>query len=125
MAKKMGRPKIVWTDKEYSSIEYMAIIHCTGEEMAGVMGVDYDTLNRLVKQRYGKTFSEWYKSASSNGNMSLRRLQWKSAEGGNVTMQIFLGKQWLGQKEQLDTNISGDGMLQNILGYMKDRKENE
>lgn len=125
MAKKMGRPKIVWTDKEYSSIEYMAIIHCTGEEMAGVMGVDYDTLNRLVKQRYGKTFSDWYKSASSNGNMSLRRLQWKSAEGGNVTMQIFLGKQWLGQKEQLDTNISGDGMLQDILGYMKDRKENE
>lgn len=118
---KMGRPRIVWGEKEYSSIEYMAIIHCTGEEMAGVMGVDYDTLNRLVKQRYKKGFSEWYKEASSNGNMSLRRLQWKSAEAGNVTMQIFLGKQWLGQKEQIDTNVSGDGMIKDILEYMEEK----
>ena len=27
-------------------------------------------------------------------------MQWKSAENGNVTMQIWLGKQVLGQSEQ-------------------------
>jgi hypothetical protein len=40
--------------------------------------------------------------------MSLRRLQWKSAEAGNTTMQIFLGKQWLDQTEKTDDNISVD-----------------
>jgi hypothetical protein len=31
--------------------------------------------------------------------MRLRQLQWQSAEKGNVTMQIFLGKQMLGQTD--------------------------
>lgn len=121
--KNNGRPKIEFTEKQWASIEYMAIIHCTGEEMAGVMGVDYDTLCSRVKERYNvDSFSDWYKNASAKGNMSLRRCQWKSAENGNVTMQIFLGKQWLGQKEQIDTNVSGNGMLDGILEYMKNNE---
>jgi len=32
----------------------------------------------------------------------LRQLQWKSAEKGNVTMQIFLGKNILGQKDRIE-----------------------
>jgi len=31
--------------------------------------------------------------------MRLRQLQWQSAEKGNVTMQIFLGKNMLGQMD--------------------------
>ena len=34
--------------------------------------------------------------------MRLRQLQWKSAEQGNVTMQIFLGKNILGQQDKLE-----------------------
>ena len=33
--------------------------------------------------------------------MSLRRTQFKIAEGGNATMAIFLGKQYLGQKDTI------------------------
>lgn len=106
MAKKTGRPKIEFTDKEWNSLDYMAIIHCTGEEMAGVLGVDYDTLNSRIKEKYNESFSDWYKKASSKGNMSLRRCQWKSAEGGNATMQIFLGKQWLGQTDKVESTTS-------------------
>jgi hypothetical protein len=32
--------------------------------------------------------------------MSIRRQQYKSAEGGNVTMQIWLGKQYLNQRDR-------------------------
>ena len=35
--------------------------------------------------------------------IKLRKLQWKSAEKGNVTMQIFLGKNILGQQDRLET----------------------
>ena len=34
--------------------------------------------------------------------MRLRQLQWKSAESGNVTMQIFLGKNILGQQDKIE-----------------------
>lgn len=97
-----GRPRKEFTDKEWKSIDYMAIIHCTGEEIAGVMGVDFDTLSARIKEKYGvESFSAWYKMKSASGNMSLRREQWKLAERGNSTMLIWLGKQWLGQEEKI------------------------
>ena len=32
-------------------------------------------------------------------------MQWKSAESGNVTMQIFLGKNMLGQSDNPNENV--------------------
>lgn len=102
----MGRKKIILTEKEFSGVEYMAKIHCTGEEIAGVLGIDYDTLNRNIKEKYKMGISEFLKKHSASGNMSLRRAQWNSAENGNVTMQIFLGKQWLGQTDKVETSFN-------------------
>lgn len=111
----MSRQKIVWGDKEYASVEYMAIIHCTQKEIAGVMGVDEDTLNRLLKVRYGtKSFSEWYEKYSSQGKMSLRRAQYKAAEAGNVSMLIWLGKQYLGQREVVEQTVTGASTVELI-----------
>jgi len=42
-----------------------------------------------------------------NGRSSLRRLQWKSATNGNITMQIWLGKQYLGQRDMHSAELSG------------------
>lgn len=120
----MGRPKKNLSQKEWDGVKYMAMIHCTGEEIAGVMQMDYDTLNRNCKEKYGYPISEYIKRNQSNGKMSLRRMQWKSAEKGNVTMQIFLGKQWLGQKEQQDIQVShNDDTIAEMEQYFKMRKE--
>ncbi len=35
--------------------------------------------------------------------MRLRQLQWNSAERGNIVMQIFLGKNLLGQTDKIET----------------------
>jgi hypothetical protein len=35
--------------------------------------------------------------------LRLRQLQWQSASKGNVTMQIFLGKNMLGQQDKIET----------------------
>jgi hypothetical protein len=40
--------------------------------------------------------------------MSLRRLQWNNAKKGNVTMQIFIGKQYLGQSDKVEA-VAPDG----------------
>ena len=102
----MGRPKKTLTKKEWASVDYMCMIHCTGEEIAGVMGMDYDTLNRICKEDRQMSISEYIKNHQTNGKMSLRRAQWKLAESGNATMQIWLGKQWLGQSDKIETTIT-------------------
>lgn len=115
----MGRPKIEFNDKQFASIDYMATIHCTGEEIAGVMGVDYDTLNRIMKDKYGVTIAEYLRNVNCKGNMSLRRAQWKSAEAGNVSMQIWLGKQWLGQSDNVVITQSDESIQKEIEALME------
>ena len=81
--------------------ENLCNLWCTLTEIAEFFNVSEDTLESWCKDVYQDTFSEVYKRKNSKGKIALRRLQMKSAEKGNVTMQIWLGKQHLGQKEKL------------------------
>lgn len=122
----MGRPKKNISKEQWASIDYMCMIHCTGEEIAGVLGMDYDTLNRNCKETKGMYISEYIKQHQNGGKMSLRRAQWKSAENGNVTMQIWLGKQWLGQTEKQEVAISTqDDESINAMQRFFESKKNE
>jgi hypothetical protein len=49
-----------------------------------------------------KRFSEIITKARASRKVKLREMQWKSAEKGNVTMQIWLGKQELGQSDKVE-----------------------
>ena len=88
--------------------EKLCNLWCTLTEIAEFFGVSEDTLEDWCKDTYQETFSETYKKKNSKGKIALRRWQMKSAEKGNVTMQIWLGKQYLGQKEKEEINLSGD-----------------
>lgn len=50
------------------------------------------------------------------GKRSLRRMQWKSAKGGNATMQIWLGKQLLGQTDKQDITSGGESLVKVLRG---------
>lgn len=114
-------------EKQWKSVDKMCEIHCTGEEIASVLDMDYDTLNRNCKEQKGMAISEYIKQHQNEGKMSLRRAQWKSAEGGNVTMQIWLGKQWLGQRDQQEVTISErtDETIKKMDEYFKSDKDKE
>lgn len=94
-----GRPKI---KLDYNLIEKLAYIQCTQEEIAKILGVSVDTLQR------DDEFCGIYKKGIESGKSSLRRLQWKAAETGNSTMLVWLGKQYLGQrdKQEIDMNAN-------------------
>ncbi len=93
--KPAGRPikPVDWT-----LFEDLCSLQCTQEEMADVMHCDQDTLRAKVKKNYGEDYSVIYKRFSSPGKISLRRYQFRQAER-NATMSIWLGKQWLDQKD--------------------------
>ena len=92
---KTGRPKKKINAKV---VETLASIQCTNEEIAQVCECSSDTLTRR--------FAESIKKGKNVGKSSLRRLQWEKAKAGNTTMQIWLGKQVLGQRDRIE-NIEG------------------
>jgi len=97
--RKVGRPKV---KINYDKLSAMVGLQATGEECSNELGIDYDTLNAALKRDGHVNFSEYFKKGSSKGKISLRRAQFRSAlEGANVTMQIWLGKQYLGQTDKV------------------------
>lgn len=104
---KIGRPR---KDFDIEQFEELCRIQCTEIEIAAVMKISVDTLERRVKEIYDSNFAEVFAEKREGGKTSLRRAQWKSAiEGNNTAMQIFLGKNMLGQadKQEIDQNTSG------------------
>lgn len=83
-----------------TQFESLCAIQCTESEICDVLGVTDKTLNAWCKRTYKMNFSEIFRLKRSKGKASLRRLQYKEAEKGNVTMLIWLGKQWLDQAEK-------------------------
>lgn len=106
------------------TFEKLCGMWCTLIEIADFFGVSEDTVESWCKDVYGERFSDVYKKRSSQGNVSLRRWQLKSAEKGNVTMQIWLGKQHLGQKERVEVETdSSNGILKELSEALKNVKK--
>ena len=107
--------------------ENLCGLQCTLLEICDFFDVEDDTLNSWCKKTYGTTFSEVFKLKRGKGQISLRRMQWKLAEK-NPTMAIFLGKQYLGQKDKIE--YSDDGMksinenINNIANLLNNPKPN-
>jgi hypothetical protein len=96
----MARPRKVI---DYPSAEKLAYLQCTVSEIAEFLGVSTRTLERNAQ------FCRIHKKGLESGKSSLRRLQWKAAEGGNTTMLIWLGKQYLGQRDRQEVTGEGGG----------------
>ena len=92
-----GRPK---KEIDKKIFENLCGLQFTLEEIAGVFDCSADTIERWCKREYGETFAETYKKHSAKGKMSLRRIQFKLAEK-SAAMAIFLGKNYLGQKDNI------------------------
>ena len=92
-----GRPR---KEVDYKSLENLCAIQCSGEECASFLDMDYETLNRILKRDKHGGFKEYFALKGGKGKISLRRAQYQLAvEKKNPTMLIWLGKQYLGQKE--------------------------
>lgn len=97
------------TEKPFDKRQFEALcrIHCTEKEICDILGFKtHDTLNTKLKAEYGDTFENVLPLFASQGKASLRRMQWKGAEEGSIAMQIWLGKQMLGQadKQEIETS---------------------
>ena len=108
----MPRPRKEIEQKQFESL---CGLQCTKEEICGFFEVTDKTLETWCKRTYKMGFSEVFRQKRGIGKISLRRHQWRLA-GKNANMAIWLGKQYLGQKDQPDDRSSKEN---NLLEQMK------
>ncbi len=141
-----NQPEIDQNDSQHKIIisweefEKLCSIQATEIEIAEWFGCTVETIKHKVKEHYKLTFFQVHKKKASKGKISLRRLQYQSAAGEmtedgkdylrapNITMQIWLGKQWLSQSDKSELTGAGGGpvevveIVHNIT--MKNKKKN-
>lgn len=121
---KGGRP-LKKIDKR--NFEKLCEFQCTLFEICDFFDTTDKTLNSWCKRNYGAGFSETYEKKRVKGKISLRRTQFRLAEK-NAAMAIFLGKQYLGQKDNPNQqneekiNKEVDGLSESIKELVKEDK---
>lgn len=96
-----GRPR---EELDLKVLEGLGRILATWDEMAAALCVGRTTIARRLKE---PMYREAYERGKAIGLISLRRAQFRKALRGNATMQIWLGKQYLGQKQRPDLGSGG------------------
>ena len=96
---------------DWEQVDKLCALQCSQEEILAFLGgIDHKTLQKAIRREFGINYSQYYKEKSSQGLISLRRMQFTTAQKGNATMQIWLGKQLLNQRDKHDLT-SSDGSM--------------
>lgn len=97
--------------------ESLCGLQCDINEIASCLECDNKTLENWCKREYGKNFSEVFEEKKARGKISLRRTQWKLAEK-SPAMAIFLGKNYLGQRDEQNVEIKGEIGITSLADLM-------
>jgi hypothetical protein len=79
-------------------LERLSALQCTNEEIAFWFGVTTRTIER---RREDPKLAEVMERGKAKGPISVRRMQMKLLEQGNATFGMWLGKQILGQTDEV------------------------
>lgn len=108
----MARPLKEIDKKQF---ENLCGLQCTKEEICSFFDLTDKTLESWCKREYGLGFSEVFRQKRGKGKISLRRAQFRLAEK-NANMAIWLGKQYLDQKDRIeDGNKDALAKLDEVL----------
>jgi hypothetical protein len=102
-----GRPP---AEIDWKKVDQYLQAQCNGTNIAGIFGIHPQTLYDKVVERYKdqyhiSNFTEYQKIKRAEGLELLRAKQFDMMMAGNTTMAIWLGKQLLGQKDQVETTL--------------------
>lgn len=112
--KKMGRPKFIIDDKMFDTAIQLPLIK---SDICSLVGnCSEDTLERYCKQRFGLRFAELQEQKRQNFRKNILGKQYELAMKGDRVMLIWIGKQYLGQKDKQE--ISGDAEQPLTISYL-------
>ena len=118
----MARPR---KEIDAEQFEKLCALQCTLAEIASWFKCSEDTIENWCKREYEMSFSDAFKVYSADGKISLRRFQFKQAEK-SYAMAIWLGKQWLGQRDHIEVASPGtESAIENIARQILGGKKEE
>ena len=110
MAEKRGpKPKV--NKREF---EKLCALQCTLNEFCCYFDCNETTIERFCHAEYGMKFAEIFRIKRGTGQISLRRTQFQLAEK-NAAMAIFLGKQYLGQRDSFPEEQQDSKALEALI----------
>ena len=88
---------------DFDQLNKLLNLQCTEEECASFFSISKNTLKARIREAGYDSFLSYAEPHRAMGKISLRRHQWRSAEKGVWQMQKFLGTQWLGQSDKVES----------------------
>jgi hypothetical protein len=98
-----GRPR---SDIDWDKVDKFLQAQCDGVSIAGILGIAPLTLYRACQREYNVNFDTYSATKKAEGKELLRANQFKLAMDGNTAMNIWLGKQLLNQRDQIEQRIT-------------------
>ena len=110
---------------DWKLVDKLLQAHCPGTEIAASFDLHPNTFYDRVEKEFGCGFTEYSQQKKKKGKNNLRLAQLKNALEGNTSMQIWLGKNWLAQKDEPREDKEFDGNLSNLLQLLQQIKNPE
>jgi hypothetical protein len=101
----MARPK---ANIDWNIVNKYLQAQCDGVGIAGLIGIHPNVLYAACKEFNKLSFSDYSQQKKGEGKELLRAKQFQVAMEGDKTMLVWLGKQYLDQKDksEIDANIN-------------------
>lgn len=115
--RRKAKPKMVEIDKE--EFEKLCELQCTEKEIAAFFGVSTAGVGKWCSRTYWDddgnpmNFEQVFEEKRQAGFISLRRSNWKLIKQGNVPLNIFYSKNYLGLSDNPSGTID-DGVTVNV-----------
>ena len=90
---------------DWSKVDRYLNSQCSGVGIASILGIHENTLYNRCKEDNGVAFMEYAALKKGEGKELLRYKQFEIAMKGDKVMLIWLGKQYLEQKENSDLSV--------------------
>jgi len=100
---------------DWSMVDKLLQAHTPGTEISASFDMHPNTFYDRVEKEFGCGFTEYCAQKRKKGKNNLRLSQLKNALEGNTSIQIWLGKNWLGQKDEPRENKEMDAPLATAL----------
>jgi hypothetical protein len=110
---------------DWKQVENLLMAGCSGVEIAASLGIHENTLYKRCKDDLKVEFVAFSQQNKAKGDCLLKAKQFESAiKDKNTPMQIWLGKQRLGQKEKTDLEINSVSKLHIEVPKKPDNENN-
>ncbi len=107
-----GRPKAII---DWNKVDKYLQAQCDGVGIAGILGIAPLTLYRACEREKNVNFDTYSAQKKGEGVELLKAKQFQTAMEGNVVMQIWLGKQYAGQRDKQDIDQTINQPIQFVI----------